>query len=156
MDCGFYSLKLQGLFSKFTPDGVSSFLGHQIRNQWPRLDGRGRGRRRRPEQVLLRRRSMADGKKVAGVVRAGSLGHDFPKRKHWEREGDKASPYWGKTRPDERPTWRFSEAPCRRPRSSRPEHQGASNRSGNGLGESGDEGELTTTKNVGGGGSNRR
>ena len=26
---------------------------------------------------LLRRRSMADGKKVAGVVRAGSPGHDF-------------------------------------------------------------------------------
>ena len=156
MDYGFYNLKLQGLFRKFTPEGVWSFLGHRIRNQRPRLDGRERGRHQRPEQGLPRRRSMADGKKVAEDVHAGSPGNDFPKRKHWEREGDKASPYWGKTRPDERPTWRFSEAPCRRPQSSRPERQGASNRSGNGLGESGDEGELTTTKNVGGGGSNRR
>jgi len=63
---------------------------HKI--DWGRVSGASL-----PEQGLPRRRSMADGKKVAGVVRAGSPGHDFPKRKHWEREGDKASPYWGKT-----------------------------------------------------------
>jgi hypothetical protein len=39
---------------------------------------------------------MADGKKVAGVARAGSHGHDFPKRKHWEREGAKANSPRGK------------------------------------------------------------
>jgi len=43
--------------------------------------------------------AIAGGIEVAGVVRAGSPGHDFPKRKHWEREEVTVNPPRGKTRP---------------------------------------------------------
>jgi len=48
---------------------------------------------------------------LAGVVCAGSTGHDFPKQKHWEREGVKASLSRGKMWPEEWPAQRSVMAP---------------------------------------------
>jgi len=97
---------------------------------------------------------MAGGVEVAGVRRLGATVHDSRSRAHRGREASEANPSRGVLWPEG-----VANAAVRggaMPVGSWPEHQGASNRLGNRRGESGDEGELTAVKNVGGGGSNRR
>ena len=107
-----------------------------------------------PEQGASAAAPMDSGGKVAGVRHLGTTVRDSRSRAHREREENKANPSRGVL-------WLVGMANVAvrggaMPVGSWPEHQGASNRLGNRRGESGDEGELTAVKNVGGGGSNRR
>ena len=68
MDCGFYYAKTGGLFSNFTPEGVSADVGRRSRNGRPRTDGREREKGADGEQGLPRRLSIAGGEELSVVV----------------------------------------------------------------------------------------
>ena len=122
MDCGFYNLKLQGLFSKFTLEGVRGALDRWITDERPGLKERdereGREARLAGAGGGCGGAAMVSGGKVAGVGRERASGHSFLIREHLEEEEDEASPSRGKTGPGERPARRSAAAPWPAPRSS--------------------------------------